>query len=240
MRLAGEVVRRQGIGHGHLLDVRRGVAEGGAAQYARRVARQVDERRDLQVFDVQIAAGEQLYVVPDAAGVEGGVVAVPVDALQRPLHQHPLPVRRIHLDDEQVFSRPDPARSVEREAVEEPLVGAEVVAVQPHVGEVVDALEQEPDDVVGTVRRVVEAGAIPGDAIVPVALGLPARGYGDIVPPAVVILQIEEGDRPPPALDAGVGLLEVALAVRGGGELPPPGERSAIAIDAHLKFLLRR
>ena len=49
---------------------------------------------------------------------------------------------RIHLDDEQVLARPDPARSVEREAVEEALVGAEVVAVQPRVGEVVDALEQ--------------------------------------------------------------------------------------------------
>ncbi len=240
MRLAGEVVRRQGGGCGHLPDVRRGVAEGGAAQHARRAALQVDERRDLQVFDVQVAAGEQLYVVPDAAGIEGRVVAVPVDALQRPLHQHPLQVRGINLDDEQVLARPDPARGVEREAVEEALVGAEVVAVQPRVGEVVDALEQEPDDVVGTVRRVVEAGAIPGDAVVPVALGLPARGHGDLVPRGVVVLQVEVGDLPLPTFDAGIGLLKVALAVRVGGEFPPPGKRSAIVVDAHLKILLRR
>ena len=240
VRCVGEIVRRQDAGQGHLPDLRRGVADGGAAQDARCVTLQLDERSDLQVVDEQVAAGEELHVIPDAAGIEGGVVAVPVDALQRSLHQHPLQIRGIHLDDEQVLARPDPARGVEREAVEESLVRAEVVAVQPRVGEVVDALEVQPDDVVGPVGRVVEAGAIPGDAVVPVPFGLPAGGNGDLAPSAVVVLQVEEGDLPLPALDAAVRLLEVARAVRVGGELPPPGERSGIVVHAHLKILLRR
>ena len=77
---------------------------------------------------------------------------------------------------------------------------AEIITVEPNIGEIIDAFEADPDKVVPPVRLVGERGAIPCNTVVLVALGLSVCRHFDVVPGRRIKLEIEKLNRPLPAL----------------------------------------
>ena len=215
------------------------------AVHPRLPALRVDVRGGIDPFDGDGAALDQAHVGEDAARVDVEVVAVPVlqraldHGLLRGAHLHIGVLGRLDAHHQQVLAGADPARHVEREVVEEPLMGAEIVAVDPGVGEVVHALEVEPHHR-GVAGGVVEPGPVPGHPVVQVPLRLPARRDGDLAPVAVVERRVEEL-----ALlrDGADGIAhdvrgDIAHAVGIGPEFPRPVQRNLFPVPFHMSSCL--
>ena len=236
----GEVVRRHARGQRNLLDLAIRVDQRHLAVHPRLPALRVDVRGGLDPVDGDGAALDQAHVGEDAAGIDVEVVAVPVlqraldHGLLRGAHLHVGVLGRLDTHHQQVLAGADPARHVEGEVVEEPLVGTEVVAVDPGVGEIVHALEGEPHHR-GVAGAVVEPGPVPGHPVVQVFLRLPARRDGDLAPVAVVERRVEElallgGGTDGVAHHVG---RRIAHSVGIGPELPRPVQGYLLPVSFH-------